>query len=102
MVSQLQHFMQVSSSTGMLKENQLMCISLCVHSAQERTIMWLLRRSQEIQRSRSTLLHWCAGLGVTLLAALFLSWIGVITQIDSQLATLGFDADRLSLIASLL
>ena len=64
--------------------------------------MWIRKWCKEKHSYRSTLLQWFAGIGVTLLAALFLSWIGVVTQIDSQFATLGFDADRISLLTSLL
>lgn len=54
------------------------------------------------RRYRSGLLWWYAGVAVALLTPLFLSWIGVATQIDNQLALLGFDAERVSLLTALL
>ena len=48
------------------------------------------------------LLQWSASVAVTLLISLFLSWIGVTTQIDTQLAQIGFDTDRIFLLTSLL
>ncbi len=51
---------------------------------------------------RSELLQWYAGVGIALLAPFLLSWIGVTMLIDTQLALLGFDAERVSLLTSLL
>ncbi len=47
-------------------------------------------------------LQWSACVAVTLLISLFLSWIGVTTQIDTQLTQVGFDSDRIFLLTSLL
>jgi S-formylglutathione hydrolase FrmB len=48
------------------------------------------------------LIHWYAGVGVALLTPLFLSRVGVAASIDNQLTLLGFDAERVSLLMSLL
>ncbi|MBA2287395.1 MAG: hypothetical protein H0W02_18135 [Ktedonobacteraceae bacterium] len=51
---------------------------------------------------RNELLQWYAGVGITLLVSFLLSRIGMIALLDSQLALLGFDAERASLLAWLL
>jgi len=74
----------------------------CLYFTERIVIMQISKLAIGRRRYRSGLLWWYAGVGVALLTLLFLSWIGVATQIDNQLALLGFDAERVSLLTSLL
>lgn len=53
-------------------------------------------------RFQRNMLQWYAGVGITLLAPFLYSRIGVTALLDTQLALLSFDAERISLLTSLL
>ena len=70
--------------------------------AERIVVMQVQKLAAGRRNNRSGLLWWYGGVGVALITPFFLSWIGVVTQIDNQLTLLGFEAERVSLLTSLL